>query len=303
MSEPATRGDDVAPRPSSVAARWRLAPQASGVGVILCSAMLLGAMAVAVRVAAAEMPPGQVAFVRFFGSLLVLLALGARQSLRPRGRLPPLLLRGLLGGSAIVLYYHAIGGAGAGLATLLHCTYPIWTAVFASTLLGERVGARLGIALALGLTGCAIVVGPGADLARAATAGSLLALVSSVLAGGAVATARQLRRLENAWLVTVYFMAVGALVSAPALLAGLPTLTPTLALALLAVVGTAVAGQFLLHVGLGFAPATQASLTAATAVVAAAGLAALLLGERLAPQALLGAAVLVAAVGLAASRR
>jgi drug/metabolite transporter (DMT)-like permease len=274
-----------------------------GVGVILCSAVLLGAMAVGVRVAARDMPPGQVAFVRFAGSLLILLALRGGRSLRPRGRLQPVLLRGLLGGSAIFLYYHAISGAGAGLATLLHCTYPIWTAILATTLLHERFDARLAAALGLFVAGIAIVVGPGADLGRAATTGSLTALCSSMLAGAAVATARQLRLTESAYLVTTYFMAVGALLSAPTLFAGLPPLTSDLSIALLGVVVTSVAGQLLLHQGLGFAPATQASLTAATAVVSAALLEALLLGEHLSLHTLIGAAVLVAAVGLAVSRR
>lgn len=274
-----------------------------GIGVILASSMLLGAMAVAVRSAAHEMPAGQVAFVRFAGSLLVLLALRGRRSLRPRGRWQPVLLRGLLGGFAIFLYYHAISGAGAGLATLLHCTYPIWTTLLATTLLHERFDRRLLGALVLFVVGIGIVVGPGADLGRAATAGSLIALCSSMLAGGAVATARQLRLTESAYLVTTYFMAVGTLISAPALFAGLPPLTPTLLTALLAVVLTSVSGQLLLHQGLGFAPATQASLTAATAVVSAAGLEALLLGEHLSAHTLIGAAVLVAAVGLAVSRR
>jgi drug/metabolite transporter (DMT)-like permease len=274
-----------------------------GIGVILASSMLLGAMAVAVRAASHEMPAGQVAFVRFAGSLLILLALRGRRSLRPRGRWQPVLLRGVLGGAAIFLYYHAISGAGAGLATLVHCTYPIWTTLIATTLLHERFDNRLLGALLLFVVGIGIVVGPGADLGRAATAGSLIALCSSMLAGGAVATARQLRLTESAYLVTTYFMAVGALISAPALLSGLPPLTPTLQTALLAVVLTSVSGQLLLHQGLGFAPATQASLTAATAVVSAAVLEALLLGEHLSPHTLIGAAVLVGAVGLAVSRR
>lgn len=274
-----------------------------GIAVILCSSVLLGAMAVCVRVATRTMPPGQVAFVRFLGSLLVLLALRGGRPLRPNGVLPPVLLRGLLGGAAILIYYHAISGAGAGLATLLHCTYPIWTTILATAFLGERFDARLGLALACFVAGIAVVVGPGADLGRAATAGSLTALCSSLLAGGAVATARQLRRNESAYLVTTYFMAVGALISAPALLGGLPAATPELVWALGGVVLTSVAGQLLLHQGLGFAPATQASLAAATSVVSAAGFAALFLGEHLSPHTLLGAAVLILAVGLAVSRR
>ncbi|MBX3028451.1 DMT family transporter [bacterium] len=274
-----------------------------GIGIILCSSLLLGAMAVAVRVATRTMDAGQVAFVRFLGSLLVLLALRGGRGLRPRGTLPPVLLRGLFGGGAILLYYHAIASAGAGLATLLHCTYPIWTTVIAATLLRERVDARLGAALLLFLAGIAVVVGPGADLAQATTVGSLYALAASMLAGAAVSTARQLRAVESAYLVTTYFMAVGALLTAPALRHGVPPLDGSLLLVLLAVVLTSVAGQLLLHLGLGSAPAIEASLAAATAVVSATGFAALLLGERLEAHALLGAAVLVIAIGLAVGRR
>lgn len=287
----------------------RLAPEAAyrgllyGIAVILGSSLMFGAMAVCVRLAARDMPAGQVAFVRFLGSLAVLLLLRGGRPLAPRGALLPVLLRGLLGGVAILLYYRAIAGAGAGLATLLHCTYPIWTTLAAVALRHERADARLGGALLLFAVGIGIVVGPGADLSRAASAGSLLALASSVLAGGAVATARQLRLTESAWLVTTWFMAVGALLTAPTLLAGLPPLGPALLVALAGVVLTSVAGQVLLHQGLGFAPASQASLAAATSVVSAAVLEALLLGEHLGSHTLIGAAVLVAAIALAVSRR
>lgn len=274
-----------------------------GIGVILVSSVLLGAMAVAVRVVTREMDAGQVAFIRFLGSLLVLLALRGGRSLRPRGTLPPVLMRGLFGGGAILLYYRAIAGAGAGLGTLLHCTYPIWTTVIATTLLRERFDARLGAALGLFLVGIGIVVGPGADLAHASTVGSLYALAASMLAGAAVSTARQLRAVESAYLITTYFMAVGTLLTAPSLLLGLPPLTPTLLLVLSVVVVTSVAGQLLLHVGLGFAPAIQASLAAATAVVSATAFAALFLGEHLDTHTLIGAGVLVVAIGLAVGRR
>jgi len=185
----------------------------------------------------------------------------------------------------------------------VHCTYPIWTTVIATTVLGERFDRRLAIALLLFLVGIAVVVGPGADLATAATSGSLYALAASMLAGAAVSTARHLRRSESAYLVTTYFMAVGATLTAPALWRGLPAIGGDLALILFAVVLTSVAGQVLLHLGLGFAPAIQASLAAAAAVVSAAGFASLLLGEHLDSHTLLGAGVLIAAVGLAVGRR
>jgi drug/metabolite transporter (DMT)-like permease len=209
----------------------------------------------------------------------------------------------LLGSFAILLYYRGIESAGAGFATLLHCTYPISTTVFATTMIGESLDRRLTLALLLGMGGVFVVLGPGADVSSATLHGGLFALGASVLAGGAVATARYLRQTESAYLVTTYFMAVGTVCTAPALLAGLPHLPPPLLLALLGVVGASVAGQVLLHHGLGFAPAIQGSLAAATTVVSAAALEAFWLGDHLSRHTMAGACLLVVAVAVAVSRR
>jgi drug/metabolite transporter (DMT)-like permease len=274
-----------------------------GVGVIFAAAFLFGTMAVCVRWAARDMASSQVAFVRFAGSLLVLLALGRGRSLRPRpGNLRQVLLRGLLGGVSILLYYRGIQDAGAGFATLLQCTYPVFTALFATTLMGERFDLRLGLALGLNLSGVFVVLGPSADVSSATLLGGASAFGAAVFAGGAVATARHLRVSESAYLITTYFMAVGVILTAPSLLLGLPPPSLELGAALLAVVLTSVAGQVLLHQGLGFAPATQGSLAAATSVLTAAGLETMLLGDRLSPHTLIGACFMIAAVALAVSR-
>jgi drug/metabolite transporter (DMT)-like permease len=275
-----------------------------GVGVILVASVLFGIMAVCVRLAARDMAASQIAFVRFIGSLLVLLAVTRGRGLRPRpGNGLWVLLRGVLGAGAITLYYRGIQGAGAGLATLLNCTYPVFTALFASGLMGEALDARLGVALVLNLAGVAIVLGPGAEVGSATMSGGLSALGAAVLAGGAVATARELRASESALLVTTHFMAIGAAVTAPTLLLGVPPVSAWLAFVLAGVVLTSVGGQVLLHQGLGFAPATQGSLAAATSVITAAALEAACLGEHLSGHSLLGAGCMITAVTLAASRR
>jgi drug/metabolite transporter (DMT)-like permease len=261
-------------------------------------------MAVFVRAAAAQVPPLQIAFVRFIGSFCILLVLGRGRSLRPRsGNWTGVLLRGLFGAAAISLYYRGIAGAGAGLATLLHCTYPVSTAIFAVGFLGESFDRRLAIALALCLTGIVVTVGPSAHLAPTVLAGALSACAASVLAGAAVTTARHMRRTETALLVTTHFMAVGAVLTAPSLLQGLPSPSLSLVACLFAVVLTSVAGQILLHEGLGFAPATQGSLAAATSVVSAAVFESIFLGERFSAHTLAGAALLSAAVALSVGRR
>ena len=133
-----------------------------GVGVILVAAVVFGSMAVFVQIAAAVRPPVQIAFVRFTGSLLVLLALTRGRNLRPRRQNRAILfVRSALGAVAIVFYYTGIHYAGAAFATLLQCTYPVPTALFAAAIMGEAFSLRLGAALALRITGVFLVLGPG----------------------------------------------------------------------------------------------------------------------------------------------
>jgi len=274
-----------------------------GIAVLVGSSLLFAVMAVCVRIAAREMPALQIAWVRFAGSFVVLLIAAWGGRLRPRpGNLSRVVLRGILGSSAIICYFVAIQRIGAGRATLLHCTYPIPTALIAVAFLGEPGSWRLAGALALNLVGLLLVVGPQASGGAADGQGFAIALVGACLAGGAVATARHLRASEDASLITVYFMAVGAVLTAPALLAGVAPLSTTGWLALAGVVLTSAGGQWMLHHGLGFTTASLGSLTCATGVFTAAGLEAALLGEHMPLASVAGAIAMSIAVGFAARR-
>jgi drug/metabolite transporter (DMT)-like permease len=274
-----------------------------GVPVILLAALLFGVMTVCVRVASQEMSIPQIVFFRFFGAFVVLVLIARGRNLLPEGPMvPALVLRGIVGTAAIALYFRGIQGAGAGLATLLHCTYPVYTALFAAVLLGERFSGRVGWALVLNVAGALAILGPSANLGKAAFTGGLYAALASVLAGGAVTAARHLRNTESALRITTWFMAVGMVLSAPWLLTGLPHFTATLSLALAATVVTSVGGQFLLHQGLGFTTATQGSLAAATTVVTSALVEAIFLRSSLTAGMLAGGGLLIAAVALAVAR-
>jgi drug/metabolite transporter (DMT)-like permease len=276
---------------------------AEGMGVILVASVLFGAMAVCVRAATAVMPPMQVALVRFAGALALLLATGGLAALRPkRAPLRWLVFRGLLGATAISLWFHGIRDAGAAVATMLHATYPVWATVLAIVLLGERFSWRIGVALAIQLAGVALVMGPEAGVAPHALRGAVLSLVAGMLAGAAVTTARQLRSSESATVITSWFMLTGMAVTLPSALGGAPP-APSWALigALAGIVVASAAGQWLLHHGLGFTSAAQGSLAAATSIVTAALLESAWLGGGPRGHLVAGGSCMVAAVALAAS--
>lgn len=274
-----------------------------GIGSILLAAVLLGVMATCVRVASRDLAGTQVAFFRFLGSFLLLLLANPGGRLRPRpGNLRLLVGRALFGGVSILLYYTAIEWSGAGLATLLHCTYPVSTALIAVLWLRESLAPTLLFALGLEFVGMVLVLGGGAGLEGERLYGAVCAIVASLLAGAALSTARHLRASEDAWMITTWFMGIGTLLAAPAVVAAPAAIGASSVLPLAGVVVSSVAGQWLVHHGLGFTSASVGSLAAATSVLSAAVCESLFLGETLPPQAWLGAALMVVAVGLAARR-
>jgi len=260
-------------------------------------------MAVCVRIATHAMAPAQVAFVRFLGSFVLLLALSRGQGLRPRAESHArLAARAVLGTVAISLYFVGIGWAGAGLATLLHSTHPVWTAFFSVLFMGERFTPRILLALGANALGAAVVVGTELTVGTRVGLGCAAALTGGMLAGGSVATASALRRTESATLITLYFMGIGSVLLAPSVLLGTPAWSAGLVMALVAVVVTSTAGQWLLHHGLGFTTAVAGSLAAATSIVTASGLEALAIGEHVPARVALAAVFMVSAVGLASTR-
>jgi drug/metabolite transporter (DMT)-like permease len=271
---------------------------------LVVASVSFGIMAVVVRLATQGMAAPQVAFVRFAGSFLVLLVLSRGRGLRPReATTPRLVLRGALGSISILFYFVGLGGGGAGLATLLHCTYPVSTAAFGILFLGMQPRWRVGAALLVSFAGAALVVADGLEAGGRVVLGSAVSLLAGMFAGGAVATASALRRTEDATLVTVYFMGVGALATAPALLLGVPPWSAELAMALGGVVAFSTLGQWLLHHGLGHTSAITASLITATSIVTAAVAEAAVFGTQISPRVGVAGLLMMIAVGLASERQ
>jgi drug/metabolite transporter (DMT)-like permease len=290
-------------RPPSAAAVVRPSAGWSGVAPLLLASALFAVMAVCVRAASLDVPATQIAFVRFVGSFLFMLAVTRGRDLAPRpGNGGRLVLRGVIGAVSITFYFLGIEGAGAGLATLVQNTYPVFAATLAVLLGDQLFTRRLASALALSVLGAAVVLGARVDLQSATTLGVLASIAASILAGAAVVTAQRLRRTESATTITTWFMGVGVLVTSPALLGGVPHVDPTTALLLAGVVVTSVLAQWLLHHGLGFTSATQGSLAAATSVVLATVLEALTLGDLPDPRTLVGAVLMLGAVAVCFTR-
>lgn len=189
----------------------------------VASAALFAAMAMVARLLAPTIPGHQVALIRFAaGAGVVVLAWPLlRLELHPR-RWGWLLLRGIFGGAAVLLYFQCIEKIGVGLATLLNYTAPVWSLLFAWVLLRERPHRHAGLALVLTLCGVALVT---RAPARPFAGWIAVGVLSAVLSGMAITAIRATRRhddggspAESSWTVFASFTLFGVLTTLPTVL-------------------------------------------------------------------------------------
>lgn len=279
----------------------RSSPAVTGAALMVAAMVVFAVMGVAARAASREMGPAQLATVRFGFGVLGVLALASlgRVDLRPNN-LRLLVLRGVLGGGAVLLYFVAIERCrDAGTATLLNYLSPIFTSLFAWFFLGERPSARLGGGVALAALGVTLVLdrpGAGFHLGLGEAAG----LLSAVIAGFAVVTIRASRAYDNATTILLAFSLGGLLLSLPF---AIPTWRDvggaTWSLAL--VVGvTSFVAQWLMTYAFGLVTASQGALYQQLTPVFVYLLGAAVLGEPLALASMAGVALTLAAVAFAA---
>jgi drug/metabolite transporter (DMT)-like permease len=277
------------------------------------SALLFGVMAVAARIGARHIPGPEMAMFRFLlGVLIVAVAvLSGRATVRPR-RWGWLLMRGLFGGAAVYLYFLCIEHVGAGLATVLNYTGPVWTMLLGWWLLGERPRPAAAVALALTVLGVTCVV---SSSLRTVQNGvwAVAGVLSAMCSGMAVTSIRAVRRrgvdgAESAWTVFASFTGLGLLVTLPGVFGPLGrwvTPSPMDWVVLLALGALSVAAQLLMTHALEHITGATMGIIHQLAVVVALMCGVLFLGERLAGWALVGTVLTVSGVAwtvLTASR-
>jgi drug/metabolite transporter (DMT)-like permease len=279
--------------------------------LLAVSSVMFGAMATLTRAASRGLDASEVTFLRFAISFVgtAAIALAWRGSFRPHNwRL--IVLRGFSGGVAVLLYFVSIKHSGAGPATLMNFTSPVWAALFAAVFLGERPTLWLIVGLLLALGGSFVVAGEGlfagADAARAGTMGvhlgigEIAGLASAVCAGAAVTSIRALRPTDNALTIFLTFNVAGMLVAAPLAAWGGWSWPGAAEWWLLAGVGvTAFFGQLIFTHALGFVQVGQGAVLSNLTAVMAFVFAWLLLGEPIPARSVAGGALIVTGVVLA----
>ena len=281
---------------------------------LVVSAVSFSLMALCVKQVRDTLPPAEVVLARGLVSLVLSWWMVRRARLNPWGQRRGLLvLRGVLGSTALLCLYGALGRLPLADATVLQYFYPALTAVMAWLWLGERPGGRLLVALALGWLGVLLIAQPPVPgswvgLKHLAAAGSsdgvgvALAVAGALFTALAYVSVRQLGSSEHPLVIVFYFPLVAVVCSLPLVL--LHAVWPTAGdLPWLLGVGVFTQlGQLGLTAGLTRLPAAQATTISTVQVPVAALWGWWLFGEVPGAGTLLGAGLIFASALLSLRR-
>ena len=147
-------------------------------------------MAIAARQLLAHMGAFQILFLRSVVMLALVLVIvaQAKDAVTATRRLPLHALRNLVHFGGQYCWVFAIGALPLATVFAIEFTMPVWTAILAALLLGERLTRPRLVMLGLGLIGVLVILRPGLGIVSAA---SLVALAAAFLyAGNMIATKR-----------------------------------------------------------------------------------------------------------------
>jgi drug/metabolite transporter (DMT)-like permease len=193
-----------------------------GLRYAVAGAFFFSLMSASAKLAGSRLPTQEIVLIRgLVVSALTLLML-RRRGISPWGTERwLLLLRGLLGYAALSCFLWAVMHLPLADTTVIHFTNPVFTALLAAFFLGETLGRREMLLVALALVGVVVVARPeflfggGSRLSPVAVGA---ALAGAVLSAGAYVATRRLTRTNDALVIVFAFAAVSVVGSAPATL-------------------------------------------------------------------------------------
>ncbi len=131
----------------------------SGIFFALLSGFLLTIVAALARYLGQDFHPFQVAFMRNITALLLILPFMNRQRFKTK-RIKLHTIRGVIGGTAMLLWFYSLALLPLAEATALSFTSPLFATIGAALILGETVRSRRWTAIAIGFVGVIFMLRP-----------------------------------------------------------------------------------------------------------------------------------------------
>ncbi len=180
-----------------------ISPTVRGIILAIVSGAFFASMHGSVRLLSQDLDAMEIAFFRaFFGFLFFApLLIRTRLSVLRTRRLPLHLLRGIFNGASLLLWFTALSMVPLGDATALSLVGPLFVALGAMLVLGERVRGPRWTALAIGFAGALIIVRPGF---QEVNLGMIFVLVSMLFVTGSKLIAKSLSRTDQPSTIVAY---------------------------------------------------------------------------------------------------
>lgn len=278
-----------------------------GVGYLLSSAFFFSLMSLLVKLAGERLPSSTMVFARAFVTCVLSFLWLRHAGLSPLGNARRLLLlRGVLGFVALMLFYFAITKLPLAEVTVLHYLNPLFTVVFARVFLRERAPRATLWAMLLAFAGAVFITRPQlvfGGAASLATEGVLAAIGGAMAAGAAYTTVRKLGSLEHPLVVVFTASLVALPASLPFLLAQFVLPEGKEWLWLLLIGCTTQISQVQLTKGLALVPAGPGTAVGYVQVVFASLLGFVVLGVHPGPHVLVGTLLILLGTWLITSPR
>jgi drug/metabolite transporter (DMT)-like permease len=163
---------------------------------MVAGGLLFVAVTVLVRHLGSDLPAVEAAFIRYLIGVVLLLPMIWRmrwRGIRP-GSFRLYLLRGVVHGAAVMLWFFAMARIPLAEVTAIGYSAPVFTALGAVLIFGEQIRARRMLAIAAGFIGTLIILRPGF---QAIDSGSLAQLVASFCFAGSFLLAKKMTQREH----------------------------------------------------------------------------------------------------------
>ncbi len=176
---------------------------------MVTSAFFFCLMTVFVKIAGNQLPTMQIIFVRGLTTLLFTFFLIRKKKVFLWGKNKKILiLRGIVGSVALLFVYESIQRFSLSEATVIQYLFPIFTALFATIFISEKIGKRLFYAIILGFIGVYIILNfpffnPDASLNKLNV---MIAVIGALLTGLAYVLVRLASNMkESPYVIMFYF--------------------------------------------------------------------------------------------------
>ncbi len=254
-----------------------------GVRYMIGAALAFSIMSLLVKYAGQRLPSQEMVVARALFSLIVTWLYLKHHGISPWGYNRKLLLaRGFIGFTGLAAFYYALVHIPLAEATVLQYSNPIFVAILATWLLGERMRGREIALVCVAIVGVlliarpAFIFGGGQALPLLAVA---IGLWGAIASGTAYVLVRKLSATEHVMVIVFYFSLASTIGGLPLAIPGAVWPTPMEWLLLLGIGITTQAAQVFLTSGLKLERAGIATAAAYTQIVFAALWGALFFGE------------------------